>query len=111
MKKAAWILFSLAFLISVVSLTAHTYVQWHKNQYFGEIIRMTNNEIVLYDVRVGERVVHISAETPIRRGREVKTGSLQVGERVIVFGEQHEGIIEATSITVVKSGEWSVPPR
>ena len=41
----------------------------------------------------------------------MKTGSLQVGERVIVFGEQHEGIIEATSITVVKSGEWSVPPR
>lgn len=110
MTKTYWILGALALVALSTLLALNAYLRWHQDQYFGEIIRISASELVLLDMRVGERVFHITPETRIRRGGGREQATLTEGERIIVFGEERERMIEATLIRVVDDDDWNLPP-
>ena len=104
--KVYWVVASLLLVVLtvVVALTMHW--RWQQGQYFGEIVRISESELVIRDARVGEFPVHVSEETRIRRGSKNDQAVLTVGERVIVFGETRGDIVEATLIRVVRDSDW-----
>lgn len=106
MNKYHWAGVLVAFVALIAFASANMYARWQQDQYFGEILRISGSELVLRDRRVGERSVHFSPETRIRRGAEKGQAVLTEGERVIVFGNERAGVIEATLIRVVGDDDW-----
>jgi hypothetical protein len=78
---------------------------------FGEIIEMKENELVIKGREDVEKVILITDETIIQKGREkMKKEDLKVGNFVVVIGSpDEEGKIEAKMIRLF-DGELEGPP-
>ncbi|OGG72742.1 hypothetical protein A3A38_03720 [Candidatus Kaiserbacteria bacterium RIFCSPLOWO2_01_FULL_53_17] len=106
MTRILWALGAVLFIVAIALATVNMYARWQQDQYFGEVVRMTNGDIVIRDARVGERVIHVNETTAIIQGRKT-AGPLEAGDQLIVFGEARDGRIEASLIRVIDEGPAS----
>ncbi len=110
MKKYLWVGVAVVCVALFLFVAVHMYARWQRDQYFGDIARISGSQIVFRDTRVGERILYITPTTEIRRGWETEQATLHVGEHVIIFGEENEGVIQATFIRIV-TDDWDAGLR
>jgi hypothetical protein len=83
-------------------LAVYAHVRWQGEQYFGEIQGLIEQGIVISDPQEGTRTVLIPEHAEVRRGNKIFEGGLQVGDSVVVVGEElADGSVEARLIRVV----------
>ncbi len=88
--------------VAVLVFAVYAHVRWQGGQYFGEVQSLTKQGIVISDPREGARTVMISEHTVVRRGNQIFEGGFQVGDSVVVVGEElTDGSVEAQLIRVV----------
>lgn len=73
---------------------------------FGEIIELNDTDFVIQGRGDVEKIIVITEETTIKKGRETIQDGLVVGDRVTIIGSPNEdGQIEAKLIRVFNGGE------
>ncbi len=93
-------------ILLATGASASMYARWQRDQYFGEVVQVADDTITIHDVRDGEHRVHILSTTEVRP-RERDITQLHVGERVMVFGGERNGSVQATLIRVLGGSDWN----
>ena len=106
MRQYYWIAGMIVLMLLSVGASATMHARWQRDQYFGEIIRIADDTIIIHDVRIGEHRVQILSTTEMRP-RERDVTQLRVGESVIVFGDERDGSIQARLIRVLEDSNWN----
>ena len=105
-----WIIIGLAGFVAIVLIFgAGMFVGGMKARFsysaghgvFGEIIEINNSDLVIKDRGDIEKVIIITENTIIKKGRETVKDDLRVGDKVVIIGSPNEqGQIEAKLIRV-----------
>ena len=87
---------------TLLVLAAYAHVRRQGEQYFGEVQSLTEQGFVISDPQEGTRTVLIPKHAEVRRGNKIFEGELQVGDSVVVVGEElADGSVEARLIRLV----------
>lgn len=79
---------------------------------FGEIIEFRDSSFVIKGGGDVEKLILITKDTVINKGRETIKGGLKVGDRVVIIGSpNNEGQIEARLIRIFDGEDVKSPPK
>ena len=85
----------------IIGIKTHHFQRWAKEQYFGEIIEIKDNEFLVQGRDSEKRAVFITEKTIIKKGPEAVHDRLKVGEKVMILGPiDSEGRINAQLIRI-----------
>mgnify|MGYP001606240361 CR=1 FL=1 len=96
-----YITVSVVIVLGMAALSVYSYGEWNEKNYFGKVLQVDEQSIVVSDRVVGQRLILINEGTKIRQGRGI-VAKLSVGQDVVIIAEKNaEGHIVAALIRVV----------
>lgn len=106
------VLVALFFIVAIGAVGYGYITAKHRNQVFGEVVRLESDFFVISDARIGERTLYIPAGMTIKKGRET-VQSLTTGDPVVVVTKPiGDDRLEAIFVRIVeqKPKERSLAP-
>lgn len=93
----------LGIILFIIGTQAWFLYHARKSYYSGEIIEITNSNLIIKGRRGIQETIAIERDTIIKKGKETVKDGLQIGDRVVVVGLPNErGQIEAKLIRILQ---------
>ena len=64
-KKYRYLLIGVALLLLAALIAVFSYAKWHDVNYFGKVLSVQENSVIISDLKVGERTILITDKTII----------------------------------------------
>ena len=101
--KPVYIAIAVLIFVLVMSFAGvKTYLRWTNVHYFGKIVEIKNENLLIETERGITNIVLVNKETRVLKGRKPNNENLRIGDFVIVVGTINQtGFIEGKMIRVV----------
>lgn len=110
-RKSLW-LAAAALAIATIAVVAFVFLpyrKWKEGRYFGRVVDVGPQSVIIAEGKLGERTIGIAPSTVMKRGRR-NVPELAVGDYVIVLARPAAGGLQATLVRVVRDPRRTPAP-